>query len=77
MLNNNMEVFGMKKCCKGKEPASLPVMIPAVLPAWSNQPGLKYGEAYVPPQRYTRTLSPAEGFELGTIFPELYSPYCG
>jgi len=37
-----------------------------------------YGElarAYVPPQTYSRALSPAEGLMKGTVFPELYRPY--
>lgn len=68
----------MKKRCKGKEMVvSVPAVFPNVLPAWSPLPGLKYGEAFVPPQRYSRTVSPAEGLAMGTIFPELFSPYSG
>lgn len=66
----------MKKRCK-EEKAFLPVpaMFPNVLPAWSPLPGLKYGEAFVPPQKYTRTWDPGEALAKGTIFPELYAPY--
>jgi len=68
----------MKKKCKEKEMVlPVPAVFPNVLPAWSPLPGLKYGEAFVPPQQYTRTLSPAEGLAKGTIFPELFSPYFG
>lgn len=31
--------------------------------------------AYILPQTYSRTWSPAEGLMKGTIFPELYRPY--
>jgi len=68
----------MKKRDKGKKAAMpVPAMIPQVLPAWSPLPGLKYGEAFVPPQTYGRTFGPEEALRHGTIFPELVSPYQG
>ncbi|MEM5796092.1 MAG: spore coat associated protein CotJA [Bacillota bacterium] len=68
----------MRKRTKGKQaimPA--PAMLPQALPAWSPLPGLKYGEAFIPPQTYTQTLPPEEALRAGTIFPELFSPYYG
>lgn len=66
----------MKKRCKEKETViPIPAVFPNVLPAWSPLPGLKYGEAFVPPQKYARTWGPEEALAKGTIFPELYSPY--
>jgi len=70
----------MKKRCKDKKKEQdfvlpVPSVFPNVLPAWSPLPGLKYGEAFVPPQRYARTWPPNIALAKGTIFPELYSPY--
>lgn len=71
----------MKKHCKCKgrgQGAMMPVPVfPEVLPAGSPLPGLKYGEAFVPPQFYGRTWGPEEALHKGTIFPELFSPYFG
>ncbi|OAT86464.1 spore coat associated protein CotJA [Desulfotomaculum copahuensis] len=38
-------------------------------------PPLQLARAYVPVQRYGKTLTPAEALGKGTLFPELYSPY--
>ena len=66
----------MKKRCREKaDIVPFPAVLPNVLPAWSPLPGLKYAEAFVPPQRYVRTWGPEEGLHKGTIFPELFSPY--
>ena len=35
-----------------------------------------YGQSYVPIQIMDRTFKPSVGLKNGTIFPELYSPYC-
>ncbi|WP_084804353.1 spore coat associated protein CotJA [Halonatronum saccharophilum] len=35
----------------------------------------RLARAYVPSQVYTQRYDPAEGLNLGTIFPELYRPY--
>ena len=34
-----------------------------------------YGHAYVPIQRMNKTFTPCVGLKMGTIFPELVSPY--
>lgn len=34
-----------------------------------------YGQSYVPIQYMTKTFNPQTGLEMGTIFPELVSPY--
>ena len=34
-----------------------------------------YGQSYVPIQRMTKTFKPDVGLKMGTIFPELVSPY--
>ena len=35
-----------------------------------------FAQSYVPWQRMTKTFVPEVGLEMGTIFPELVSPYC-
>lgn len=37
---------------------------------------LIFGQSYVPWQRMNKTFIPKVGLEMGTIFPELVSPYC-
>mgnify|MGYP001943804217 FL=1 len=37
--------------------------------------GLELARAYIPYQEYTRSWSPEEALERGTMFPELYRPY--
>ena len=34
-----------------------------------------FGQSYVPIQRMTTTFKPCAGLKMGTIFPELVSPY--
>ena len=34
-----------------------------------------FGHAYVPVQRINTTFTPCVGLKMGTIFPELVSPY--
>ncbi|MGN1351961.1 MAG: spore coat associated protein CotJA [Clostridia bacterium] len=34
-----------------------------------------YGQSYVPIQRMSNTFIPSVGLKMGTIFPELVSPY--
>ena len=34
-----------------------------------------FGQSYVPWQRMGKTFTPGEGLKMGTIFPELVSPY--
>lgn len=34
-----------------------------------------YGQSYVPIQYMDRTFTPEEALEMGTLFPELVSPY--
>lgn len=34
-----------------------------------------FGQSYVPIQRMTTTFKPCTGLKMGTIFPELVSPY--
>lgn len=38
-------------------------------------PNSKLARAYFIYQRYTRSFSPKEALDKGTMFPELYSPY--
>ena len=38
---------------------------------------VRLAAAYVPWQKMCSTFSPLEALKRGTIFPELYSPYCG
>ncbi|ADG83230.1 conserved hypothetical protein [Thermincola potens JR] len=38
-------------------------------------PVIRYGQAYVPYQRYRCFFPLPEGFHKGTIFQELYDPY--
>lgn len=35
-----------------------------------------YGHSYVPHQRMNQVYTPEIGLKMGTIFPELVSPYC-
>ena len=35
-----------------------------------------FGQSYVPWQRMNKTFVPEVGLKMGTIFPELVSPYC-
>ena len=35
-----------------------------------------YGHSYVPHQRLNQVYTPEIGLKMGTIFPELVSPYC-
>ena len=35
-----------------------------------------YGQSYVPIQTMDKTLIPEAGLRMGTLFPELVSPYC-
>ncbi|MCI8291246.1 MAG: spore coat associated protein CotJA [Clostridia bacterium] len=35
-----------------------------------------YGHSYVPHQRMNKVYTPEIGLKMGTIFPELVSPYC-
>ncbi len=35
-----------------------------------------YGHSYVPRQRLNKVYTPEIGLKMGTIFPELVSPYC-
>lgn len=35
-----------------------------------------YGHSYVPHQRMNQVFKPEIGLKMGTIFPELVSPYC-
>lgn len=35
-----------------------------------------FGQSYVPWQRMNKTFVPSVGLKMGTIFPELVSPYC-
>lgn len=35
-----------------------------------------FGQSYVPWQRMNKTFVPRTGLKMGTIFPELVSPYC-
>lgn len=35
-----------------------------------------YGHSYVPHQRMNQVFAPEMGLKMGTIFPELVSPYC-
>lgn len=35
-----------------------------------------YGHAYVPHQKMNKVYTPEIGLKMGTIFPELVSPYC-
>lgn len=35
-----------------------------------------YGHSYVPHQKLTQVYAPEMGLKMGTIFPELVSPYC-
>ncbi|GAW93104.1 spore coat associated protein CotJA [Calderihabitans maritimus] len=51
-------------------PGEYPWKPPMELP-----PGIKLAEAYVPWQKYTKTFSPGEALQKGTLFPELYRPY--
>lgn len=39
--------------------------------------GLELARAYIPYQRYTKSFSPMEALEHGTMFPELVRPYKG
>lgn len=39
--------------------------------------GLPVAMAYVPWQYYHETFEPCKALPLGTIFPELYKPFCG
>ncbi len=38
-------------------------------------PNMQLARAYFLNQRYTRMFPLSEGFEKGTIFPDLYKPY--
>lgn len=50
-------------------------------PTYLKPPGMEdfgrreLARAYVPPQVYSGIMSPAEGLQKGTVFPELYQPY--
>ena len=44
-------------------------------PTLLKQPNMRLARAYVPYQIYTKSYSPKEALEKGTMFPELYSPY--
>lgn len=35
-----------------------------------------YGHAYTPVQNISKTFTPEDGLQNGTLFPELVSPYC-
>lgn len=37
---------------------------------------LRLAEAYIPVQIYLKRWEPMKGLMMGTIFPELYRPYC-
>lgn len=44
---------------------------------WSPFPAnYMYGQSYVPIQKMKQTFTPEAGLRMGTIFPELVSPYC-
>lgn len=44
---------------------------------WSPFPAnYMYGQSYVPIQKMKKTFTPETGLRMGTIFPELVSPYC-
>jgi hypothetical protein len=42
-----------------------------------NRMMLRLAQAYVPFQVYVNRWDPMKGLMMGTIFPELYRPYCG
>jgi hypothetical protein len=77
MLIMNWRYYDMKKRRKNAVAPNPIPGFPNVLPAWSPLPGLKLGEAFVPPQRYSVTFSPDVALAKGTLFPELVSPYYG
>ncbi len=42
-----------------------------------NRVVLRLAQAYVPFQVYVNRWEPMKALMMGTIFPELYRPYCG
>jgi hypothetical protein len=43
----------------------------------SMQLRLRLAQAYIPFQVYVDRWEPVKALKMGTIFPELYRPYCG
>lgn len=76
MPRQNETNFSMTPCMSS-ERERVSNMMPPASSTWEDMDRMPIGMGYVPWQRWGQTYSLEQGFERGTIFPELDYPFMG